>query len=161
MKPLATVDLGAGEVRDFDFDWRVDLREVGMVNYVSDIRFLPRIESGSVAYLKCAATLEHLLPQDQITAVREMYRILAPHGIAVIQTPDREWIPYAVERGYITKEWADTLTRGGGENPYDYHLGLLSARDLEWLFHICGFRVLTARDGKQASGSLEFVFERL
>jgi Methyltransferase domain len=66
-----------------DFDPAADGRSVGLAASITD---LP-LRSGSVGLMVCMHVLEHV-PDDR-SAMREMARVLAEEGIAVVQVPWR------------------------------------------------------------------------
>lgn len=146
---------------DLRFDLRGDIQPTKGSNCIADIRDLSQFADNSFAYIKLAAVIEHITPEDQLRAARELYRVLIPHGIVWITTPDREWMDLAVVSGEITREWYETLLRGGERDGFDRHLGLLDAITIEGLFESNGFSILRGVTGDIAGGSLDYAFEKV
>lgn len=161
MNHLLTAELGCGSVFDRRFDEFVDVVQYGHITYHQNFVAMPRFGDNRFCLIKSSASLEHLTPADQIRAVREWHRILCPNGVVVVQTPDSDWITWAVENGEISKEWGETLRRGGQRDEYDVHKGLLDAKGLQDLFESNGYRTVYLRDGNQAAGSLDASFEAI
>jgi predicted SAM-dependent methyltransferase len=58
--------------------------------------------SVSVAY--CSHTLEHLFPEDAISLLREIHRVLGPGGVARVVVPDVKYA-FRIARGEAQSPW--------------------------------------------------------
>jgi len=83
-RPGKKVNLGSGPRVIGENIINVDIYPYKEVEVVSDLTSLP-FESDSVALIVCDNVLEHVT--EPTKAVREMYRILEPGGMAYISTP--------------------------------------------------------------------------
>jgi SAM-dependent methyltransferase len=95
---------------------------------VSDVRALPFVDAAFDA-IYSMGTVEHFDETEQ--AVREIYRVLKPGGVAVIGVPNRHdpflrpalaavmqafnWYGYGYEKSYSRKSWRAMLDRAGFE----------------------------------------------
>ncbi|MEM4152801.1 MAG: class I SAM-dependent methyltransferase [Candidatus Pacearchaeota archaeon] len=89
-------------------------------------------------YILFIATLHHLKPQAQEKAVKEMYRVLKPKGIALVAVWNKK-VSKAQEK-YIS--W-----RVKGKNYWRYYY-LFTMPELKKLFEKQGFKILRQRIGK-------------
>jgi predicted SAM-dependent methyltransferase len=152
------IEVGCANYADPRFEVRVDIKPTKATTMVVDMRDMSVFLDSTFAFLKSAATLEHVSPDDQIKTVREFHRVLIPHGIVWIQTPDLDWIDSLKE---TNPEWYQTQMTGGMVDEFDQHLGLLNKETITKLFTENGFRVLQLHDGSQAAGSLDLYAEAL
>src|SRR5688572_8588622 len=116
-----TLELGCGDVKDLRFDYRADIQPTNATNLIADIRDLSRFANNTISYIKLAAVLEHVTPDEQAMAVKEFHRVLVPHGLAWITTPDLEWMRDRLASDPSFQDWFDTLMRGGEKDEYDHH----------------------------------------
>lgn len=156
-----TIEFGCGDVLDLRFDYRSDIQPTPASNTLADIRRLVAFSDNTFAYAKLAAVLEHITSGEQIMAMQELHRVLIPHGIAWITTPDLGWMRDALESGAITREWYETLLRGGERDEYDIHKGLLTVSTMDSLVNATGFKIIWARNGHQSGGSLDYAIEAI
>lgn len=157
-RPLS-IEVGCGNIKDLRFDTRFDIVPSDAVTVVGDMRNMSMFSDNTFGFLKAAAVIEHVYWPDQNRTVQEFHRILIPHGIVWVQTPDWKWVQDAYHKGEITEEWYHAQINGGRRDEYDYHMGLLTIDSLELLMVSNGFKVLQLQDGHQASGSLDGTFE--
>jgi SAM-dependent methyltransferase len=94
------------------------------------VEVLPRIASGSVDVLLCLSVLEHLA--DPLDALRELHRILAPGGVAMLNVPT--W------RGKWFLELAAFRLGVSPASEMDDHKWYFDPRDLWPLLVAAGFK---------------------
>lgn len=157
----STIEFGCGDVCDLRFDYRSDIQETSASNILADIRDLSKFDESMFAYAKLAAVLEHITPVEQVMAMIELHRVMVPHGVIWITTPDLQWMRDARDSGAITSEWYETLLRGGERDEYDIHKGLLTADTMDSLVSETGFKIIWARNGHQSGGSLDYTIEAI
>jgi predicted SAM-dependent methyltransferase len=120
MSRLLTIQLGAGEVIENDYDLRVDLRDLPGVNLVSDAADLQGIEKGAATVIKASHLIEHFTEQEQMLVLAEWKRVLAPNGILLIWTPDRAWFEKSFKEGIIDRNEYEITLGVGGRARYPY-----------------------------------------
>lgn len=147
MRRVAHLGCGPAHVPDVFFpagEWaeiRVDINPDENPDLVASLVDLPMADGGVHAVFS-AHTLEHLSPHDVPTALREMFRILAPGGFALVQVPDLQ----AAARAIADGEGADTAYEApcGPVTPLDMvfgHAGMTAENP--FMAHRCGFTVDT------------------
>ncbi len=89
---------GRNPVRPGEF-LNVDAVSLPKVDLVFDIRKCFPIDSGVIAEIFSAATLEHFRKPDVHHILREFYRVLQPGGRLRVSTPDIEAIAHGILEG--------------------------------------------------------------
>lgn len=162
MPRYLTLESGCGDVNNPAYDIKVDIRSLPHVNYVTDMANLSEIPDHAISLIKSSASLEHIPPDHQARTVAEWHRVLVRGGIVLIQTPDLDWINEQLSsENQKEREWAIVLLSGGQRHEHDVHKGLFTAERLRELFTSNGFKVLSLRDGNEAAGSLDGIFEAI
>lgn len=87
-------------------------------DYVADITEMPQVPSESFDIVICSQTIEHVIPQLAKDALIEMYRILRPGGLLILDSPGRA-VEYHPEPGFDHYGWYTAtglgqLLRAGG-----------------------------------------------
>ena len=134
-------------------DWRetrLDIDPAVAPDIVASIVSLP-LADGSYAAVYSSHNLEHLAPQDVPAALREFYRVLMPHGFAMIAVPDIGAAAAAIAEG----RGEDTAYEApcGPVTPLDIvfgHAGM--RRDNPFMAHRTGFTAGTLRRAMEAAG---------
>lgn len=122
--------------------WNIDFREAENPDEVADARDLP-YEDDRWDRVYAGHVLEHLSPDDVVTALREMRRVST--GEMMIVGPDVERGAAMLARGEITREVFDTLGAHGHDeegNIVPPHPG--EAADHQWdstMERVCEFAV--------------------
>ena len=156
-----TIEIGCGDVCDLRFDVRADIQDTPAVTHVFDMCSIP-FDNDTFCLLKAAACIEHITPEQQQQAVSEFRRVLIPHGVVYVQTPDAAyWTMRLGDNDPAVREWAWVQMKGGERDEFDMHKGLLNAAQLVDLFESNGFRKVWLHDGNEAAGSLDACFEKV
>ena len=90
------------------------------------------IDSNSLDVIICYHILEHI--EEDLKAMQELFRVLKPKGIAVIQTPFKEGDIY---EDYTIKSPEERLAHFGQED----HVRVYSVKGLKERLSSCGFEV--------------------
>lgn len=85
----------------------VDLAPLPKVDLIFDLRKKFPIDSGMIAEIFSAATLEHFRKDDNLHILREFHRILMPGGLLRISTPDIE----AIAKGLLAGDNLDIINQ--------------------------------------------------
>lgn len=153
------LEVGCADYVDPRFDNRLDIKPTIATTEVCNMVDMRGVYADNTfAFIKSAATLEHVNWNDQIKTVREFHRILIPHGLVHIQTPDLDWIETLRD---TDPEWHAIQLSGGMTDSFDFHYGLLNSESITKLFVENGFRILWLHDGSQAAGSLDLLAEAI
>lgn len=150
---LPTLELGAGDTADMDFDVRNDIRPCKGINLLGNILTLS-LAPNTYAVIKMNHVIEHFSPAEQKQVLASVHHWLAPGGLFLCWTPDRDWMEWARDNGLITKEWYDTLTTGKGDYAENVHHGLLTQAQMRELMAEAGLAVHSVRE---VGGSIEAV----
>jgi SAM-dependent methyltransferase len=122
-----------------DFDPGADSRSVNIQASMTD---LP-LPAASVGLMICFHVLEHI--PDDAAAMREMARVLAPGGLALVQVPRREGVPTDEDPDAPVEE---RLTRFGQADHVRYY-----GEDFEDRLRAAGLTVELVRTGDLYDGS--------
>lgn len=150
---LPTLELGAGDTNDTDFDVRNDIRILPGINHVGDILTLSR-DPESHSIVKMNHVIEHFTPQEQAAVVERVYDWLMPGGMFLCWTPDMDYARWAHDNGLISDEHYDNLLHGARDYAENVHLGHLTQDTMRALLAGAGFTVHSVRT---VAGSIESV----
>lgn len=141
---------------------RLDIDPDAEPDVVASIASLP-LADGSYAAVYSSHNLEHLAPDDVPRALREFYRVLMPHGFAMIAVPDMglaaqriaegrgDEAVYQAPCGPITA--LDMIFGHAGmrrDNPHMAHRTGFTAKSLQDAMEAVGFRVVDVNTGNFA-----------
>lgn len=153
------LEIGCAEYADPRYDARLDIKPTSATTHTGDMRDMRAIfADNTFATVKCAATIEHVNWDDKVRTVNEIHRILIPHGVVHIQTPDEKWVNTLKD---TDPEWFYAMVNGGMRDVYDFHKGLLDKESITRLLTENGFRVLQLHEGIEAGGSLDVLAEAI
>lgn len=109
-----------------------------------DLRNGLPFKSGSVFFVFCSHTLEHLLPDDALRLLGEIHRVLRPDGVARIAVPSFQYT-LDIAAGKAESKWPRSFDDPfgqainylfcDGQHKYAYSFGVLSS-----FAHQAGFR---------------------
>ena len=155
---LNTLQLGAGDAVELDYDLRVDIREgLPGVNLVGDAAQLTVIADDSIALCKASHIVEHFDEAKQAAVLAEWRRVLVPRGLLLIWTPDLQWLEDARKSGEIDEATFQYTYNGARDHPYNYHYCLWNRVIAAHMLAKAGFLV---RSIETVKGSLEIVAEK-
>ncbi len=163
MNHIPTLEVGVGQVLDLRFDKRTDIQPNPNATTICDMRDMKSVfADNTFALAKLAAVIEHVDADGQFETVQELYRILVPNGIVILQTPDLDYITARLHsEDEEERKGAEIQMTGGMRDEFDVHNGLMGKDSLRRLFELNGFETLWLRDGNEAGGSLDGAFLRL
>jgi len=132
MSRLPTLEIGAGEHPDFDFDLHNDIRELPGIELVSNALDLEKlIDLGGVSIVFANQFIEHLTFSEQLRFLDMCQWILPIGGMLLLWTPDKDWMEQARKSGEITEEWYQKLLSGQNDYPENVHKNLLDKEKME------------------------------
>ena len=150
---LQTLEVGAGEVHDYDIDLRNDLRILPGIDHVCPAAALwQHVRANSLSIITSNHVLEHMDETEQVLYLLSCKMMLTRGGMLLTWTPDTDWMETARASGAITEEWYQTLRTGKGDYPENTHRQMHNAESLRSLLEDSGFTVLSVRE---VGGSLE------
>lgn len=129
---------------------RLDIDPDVAPDVVASIVSLP-LADASYAAVYSSHNLEHLAPDDVPRALAEFYRVLMPHGFAMVSVPDMGLAAARIAEGR------------GEEAVYEAPCGPITAldmvfghagmrRDNPWMAHRIGFTAASLRSAMEAAG---------
>ena len=139
---------------------RLDINPKVAPDIVASITDMSVIPDASYEALYSSHNLEHLLPHEVPLALKEFYRVLKPHGFALITLPDLQQVA-----AYVAEDRAEEtilMTNKGAITPLDVMYGFrpfLAAGNL-FMAHNFGFTASTLRAALLAAGFANVSVER-
>jgi len=115
---LVKLDLACGDLKVKGFVG-VDIVNTGECDVVHDLKIAPwPWDDNAVDEARCSHFLEHLKPQERITFMNELYRVLKPEAGCLfttplgfermVQDPTHEWPPIVpASYLYFDKQWLE------------------------------------------------------
>ena len=155
MSKLPTLEIGAGEHPDFDFDLHNDIRELPGIELVSNALELEGlVDLGGVSIVFANQFIEHLTEIEQMKFLDMCQWILPIGGMLLMWTPDRDWMEQARVSGGISEEWYQTLLSGKNDYPENVHKNILDREKMEAMLRQNNFAVHSI---KSIDGSLQVI----
>ena len=122
---------------------RLDINPAMKPDVVASLIDMGDIGPFDAAY--CSHTLEHLYPHQVNWALREFYRVLAPHGYLMLIVPDLQDVRPTTEIVYESPS--------GPVCGLDmFYGGCRLIQDNPWMAHHCGFTSETLTDAMHIAG---------
>lgn len=129
---------------------RLDIDPQVAPDIVASITAIP-VANASVAAVYSSHNLEHLAPHEVPDALEEFYRVLMPHGFAMVAVPDMGAAATAIAEGRLH----DALYQApcGPITALDVIFGHSEFRRTNpYMAHKTGFTAATLRDAMEAAG---------
>lgn len=136
-------------------DWqevRLDINPAAQPDIVASMVSMPEVADNSFEALYSSHNLEHLHPNEVPQALAEFYRVLRPHGFALITLPDLRQVAQAIVDG--KEEEAVLMTNRGPITPLDILYGFrpfLEAGNF-YMAHNFAFTAKTLKTALQEAG---------
>lgn len=152
--------LGAGDVHLKNF-LNIDIRPIKGIDLVADICHLDFIPDDCIKRIYACHVLEHISHQENISVLREWYRILQPGGELIISVPDFNKLIHVYNKTGHTVWNIKSPLMGEQDYPEDTHYSVYNKAYLDQILKFVGFVSVRELKEKEAISKQDWSFREM